>query len=1225
MSENGPRRRQIVSEFETELRRHADAGNARAAYELGKLLDARGEVGSAVEWWQKAAAGGYAAAATNIGVRLARADRLDEAQEWFARGAEGGDAQGAYNLGLLAYRRERPDEAERWWRKAAGLGDAQSASNVGELLSQRGELEEAETWWRRGAEAGDFSGASQLGHHLYDTGRLDEAEVWLRRLAQAGDARAAERLDALLAERPSTGPERAAGGGSGGNGYGSADDGLLFRAITRRAAGDGHFARGLVPKALEAYDESLAALAKLAELGEAHPKVLTLHATTELQAGHVHHAVGEREQAEACFRRAAAVAERFDAKGALLATILNDLGVVRFESGDYAGAIELYERALAIDEAIDPTSAETGRDLNNLGNAHQDAGDPAGALPILEQARDIDRARDPGSPELALSLRNVASCHTRLDDDAGAAAQLEEALAIYDAAGETSEDTAEVLTALGQALIGLSRQPEAQPLLERARDFYVATAPGSDVLAETLNSLGRAYLMQGATAAAFDAHRRALEIHRANGSDPRLVVRDLINIGGVYEEQGDAASALGYYEQARAAAAPDDPGLLYALTNIGQMRMTALDVDGALEVWQSALDLARERGERLQEATLLKGMGEAVMMRAEFERARGLYEQALPIVEELAPGSVQLSTLYGSLSTSLWVAGDEKRSLEYAEKAVAIIRATLPRSRGAALILDQLGLSLLSAGRNDDGIAALEEAVEITEALRARAGTSAGQEGIFSLHQSPYEKLVIALAADRDLDSAFHYVERSRARTLVELLAERRVQIEPESDEQRALVEEERALQERLAVLYNAGAHDGDEARETRARLDEFRQQLRRTFAAYAQIEHPEPAGLADVRARLDPRTLLLELEVTQGATLVWTIRGGTTPFGLRQARLGAHGVETLVDRIVGPYRRAGGGRGAAKLMPPPRLSETLARAAADRAAARAELATLLLDEIPPQVWRKVERVVVVPDGPLHYVPFDLLPLPHEPDVLLGDRYPVAYAPSATALLTLLDEPAHARDSERVFVGFGDPAYGSGPAGDALAAAGLARLGGSRREVERIAASVGRGARTYVDADATEARVKMGAVGYRYVHFATHGLLDDRDPLYSGLALAPPAPGEDGVDDFLQVYELFNLRLAADLVVCSACQTGLGPVRAGEGIVGMTRALFFAGARCVVVSLWPVPDAPTALLMEALYERLGAGDAPAAALQEARRAVRADADPFAWGGFVPIGLALDRI
>ena len=140
---------------------------------------------------------------------------------------------------------------------------------------------------------------------------------------------------------------------------------------------------------------------------------------------------------------------------------------------------------------------------------------------------------------------------------------------------------------------------------------------------------------------------------------------------------------------------------------------------------------------------------------------------------------------------------------------------------------------------------------------------------------------------------------------------------------------------------------------------------------------------------------------------------------------------------------------------------------------------------------------------------------------------------------------------------------------------------------------------------ATEWRIKTHAPGRRYVHIATHGVVQDGDPLFaSGLLLDPPAPGEpvesEHLDDFLQTYEMFDLELDAEVVVLSACDTGLGLPRAGEGLVGISRALFFAGARCLVLSLWPVADLPTRQLMEAFYEGLRANTAAATALSQAK-------------------------
>ncbi|MCS7308853.1 MAG: CHAT domain-containing protein [Armatimonadetes bacterium] len=243
------------------------------------------------------------------------------------------------------------------------------------------------------------------------------------------------------------------------------------------------------------------------------------------------------------------------------------------------------------------------------------------------------------------------------------------------------------------------------------------------------------------------------------------------------------------------------------------------------------------------------------------------------------------------------------------------------------------------------------------------------------------------------------------------------------------------------------------------------------------------------------------------------------------------------------------------------------------------------------------------------------------------------YAPSATVLHNLRQlwdgRPALAYEGE--FVGFGDLLFGEGDAGDEQRAAArwfasrglsLAPLPGTRVEVERIAERFAGRAAVYLQQEATEWRAKQRARGYRYVHFATHGLLDDRNPLYSGLAFSPPLPDEPAeADDLLQVWEMFGLRLDAELVVLSACQTGLGAVRGGEGLVGMSRALFFAGARCLVVSLWNVPDVPTAQLMQWFYEELGSGRSVVEALRGAKARMRiVERDPYYWAAFVPIGL-----
>jgi CHAT domain-containing protein len=185
----------------------------------------------------------------------------------------------------------------------------------------------------------------------------------------------------------------------------------------------------------------------------------------------------------------------------------------------------------------------------------------------------------------------------------------------------------------------------------------------------------------------------------------------------------------------------------------------------------------------------------------------------------------------------------------------------------------------------------------------------------------------------------------------------------------------------------------------------------------------------------------------------------------------------------------------------------------------------------------------------------------------------------------------------------------------------LVPLSGTAQEVARIGALSGDSATVCVGPDFTEGAVRELAGSHRYVHFATHGVLDDGDPAFCGLVLSPPGKdAQPGDDSFLQVYEIPALGITAEVVVCSACQTGLGAFRVGEGLVGLAQALLAGGARMVVLSLWPVPDVTTIRFMTAFCGSLRAGEPVASALRNARAELRQrHPDPYYWAPFVGVG------
>ena len=267
--------------------------------------------------------------------------------------------------------------------------------------------------------------------------------------------------------------------------------------------------------------------------------------------------------------------------------------------------------------------------------------------------------------------------------------------------------------------------------------------------------------------------------------------------------------------------------------------------------------------------------------------------------------------------------------------------------------------------------------------------------------------------------------------------------------------------------------------------------------------------------------------------------------------------------------------------------------------------------------------MLVSPDGPLHTLPFAAL--------VRGGRYlaedkPLHTILSATVYAELRKTRRETPAAPQVsLAAFGDPSYpGRAPSHPDVRAAvdrglALTPLPSTREEVRGIAALYPQ-ARAFLGQEATEERAKSIGQDARYVHFACHGLLDERFPLNSSLALSIPENPEEGQENgLLQAWEIFDgMRLDADLVTLSACDSGLGQEMGGEGLLGLTRAFQYAGARSVLASLWSVSDASTADLMKRFYGHLRRGASKDEALRSAQTEVLRGKDfvhPYYWAAF----------
>ncbi|RPH55509.1 CHAT domain-containing protein, partial [bacterium] len=413
-----------------------------------------------------------------------------------------------------------------------------------------------------------------------------------------------------------------------------------------------------------------------------------------------------------------------------------------------------------------------------------------------------------------------------------------------------------------------------------------------------------------------------------------------------------------------------------------------------------------------------------------------------------------------------------------------------------------------------------------------------------------------------------------------------------------------------------------DALAERLKRAEDARQELERTIRAnhrrYAEVRYPPPLDLQGIQASLDPDWVLLEYSLSEeGSYLFLVTRDGLEVHPLPRTREIASHMERVRAGVASPGRLGGYVRSARWLYEE------------------------LVAPVRPRLDGK-QILLIAADGPLHFLSFEALLTadvqgsdPAGFPYLLRD-FALGYVPSASVLPLLSAAKTRESKAAKQLVAFADPVYGSGSSGVADSGAltrgavgerpalqglsRLRRLRGSGLEVERIAGLYRPDdVMIYMGEDANERHIKRNALveTARRLHFAAHGVLNAERPALSGLRLSK-SEGDDGL---LQVYEIFNLKLEAELVVLSACESGLGREVTGEGLVGVTRAFLYAGAPSVVVSLWRVRDDTAPDLMLDFYQGLNQLG-KAEALRQAKLTMIGagrHSHPYYWAPFVLVG------
>ncbi len=755
-----------------------------------------------------------------------------------------------------------------------------------------------------------------------------------------------------------------------------------------------------------------------------------------------------------------------------------------------------------------------------------------------------------------------------------------------------------------------------------------------------LEGLAGVFKVQGETQKALDLFQEAVSL-LDRPQDQRYKATALHNLATLFRRLGKRALALQHLRSAETIFA----GLslhrrrALSLSQIGQLELELGDPEGALNTLAVALALQRQTGDRRGQAAVQRKIGSAHLARGDVESAGIEYRRALELLrEEDSPRSTAL--VLGDLGVLYDLFGEDGLALEHHRQALVLF-SEIGDPIGQTRALLGVATSERRQDRLQQALKAAGRALEIAEVLRIKPLSEDLRLSFFSTVQQLFEVNIDVLMRLHREDGTQGYAaaalavsERARARSLLDLLTEAGAEIR--GDATPGLLARERELQKLLND--NVEVMEDDNVRENRKRkaahgvqdaleqIDGIRVAMRRQSPRYAALTQPQTMTLADIQQHvLDPNTLLLEYWLGTDLSYLWLVSTEeilSFEIGAaQQIEEDVRGVHSLLRRS---YRR-----------------ETEVQTQS----LLCDLSRQLLGPLAGRLGGK--RLAIVAEGALQYLPFSALPDPdfdgpcsESPPLIVAHE--IVYLPSASTLSVLRDERGHrsvphglvAVLADPVF-GVDDPRMGSSALGLQTDPAGIRserldseygafrRLPFSRNEANAIF-ELAPAARCYraVDFEASKETVFSGLLaGYRFLHFATHGILNTEHPALSGVALSQVDVAGRSVDGFLRAHEIYGLDLPAELVVLGGCETALGAEVKGEGLIGLSRGFMYAGASRVMVSLWQVSDRSTADLMTSFYQGLfEEGLAPAAALRSAQLELREERpQPFFWAPFVVQG------
>lgn len=850
-------------------------------------------------------------------------------------------------------------------------------------------------------------------------------------------------------------------------------------------------------------------------------------------------------------------------------------------------------------------------------------------------------------PQRAEAERLLGSAYINQGDFASGAQATRRAVELFRATGDARGESG-ALRNLGLAYAESGELGKALTATHSALEIAERNADDDHLLALLRNDIAFMHSAQGEFGLAIEAYRQSLAA-LSRKPYPMAEAVAWVNLGLAYGQLGDRTQALSAYEKAAVAANQVD--CWSCLAEIEVDRGDDLIEDGSLTQaqasYQRALQLAEAHQLVRQHAEALRGLGRCAMEMQQWSQARSLLESARRDLER-THGRVNESFVYIMLGDLDSKTGQLAAARRNYNEALRLARNASNQTWQAVAHASRARLYLQSA----DLIAArrsIERAVGLIESERTHINAPDLRTAYFGTKRTYYELYIdILMQMDRqqpganEATSALIIAEHARARELQDELSQRTFSLD--SGASRELLAGETAAADHLhALAYQLsqlGANDEGRRAELTARIDEASHNLDvargRIHAAaprYAELTHPTKLSADEIKqALLDNNVSVLEYWLGKERSYLWVvtsdaIRAFTLPPGASIEQ----SVAALREQILAPTQ----------IPSSVTIEHRVAAEAMFSEKTRASVNSLA-DAILPADARQLLRrtVAVVPDGALQLLPLALLDLPVRapnppravsyvslPSIstLRGLRaLPRTQAP-ANAVAVIAD-PIFRQDDDRLH-GLAHPSPSPTDAvvyraASEVGIADLPRLPHTREEARTIASFANPQA-SWIALDFAanrSAALAQSWQNYSVIHFATHALLNSRHPELSGIVLSLYDENGHAQDGFLRANDIYNLRIPADLVVLSVCESAVGKDRGPEGPANLARAFFYAGARRVVASLWQVDDRASVAFMREFYRALLVRGIPAQdALVSAQVALQQNprwSAPYYWAPYV---------